>query len=124
VKSCNHATAVEDRKQLKLGVCDILREARHNEKMEGRNDARHPFFRPVSIRDGDIRLSGFSRDVSETGIGLLHNFELTLGEVEVRVPTDQGVSVHVRTRITWCTPIGEGWYISGGEFVAITSVVA
>jgi hypothetical protein len=58
---------------LTLEVYKILREARANAKKETRDEDRYPFFRPVTIDIGKFRLSGFSREVSERGIGLLHN---------------------------------------------------
>jgi hypothetical protein len=114
----------ETSKRLGLEVYQILREARASEKKERRDTVRYAFFRPVTILIGENRLSGFSREVSETGIGLLHNANLTPGEVEVVIPTEQGFSVHIRTQIQWCTPCGEDWYISGGEFVGITRIGA
>ena len=76
----------------------------------------------MTIDIGKFRLSGFSREISETGIGLLHNAELRNSEVEVTIPTEQGYSVQIRTEIVWCTPCGEGWYISGGRFLGITRI--
>jgi len=103
-------------------VHKILSEARANAKKEMRDDVRYPYFRPVTIDIGKFRLSGFSREVSERGIGLLHNMVLALGEVEVTISTEEGYSVQVRTQIGWCNPCGEGWYISGGTFVGISCV--
>ena len=74
------------------------------------------------IKVGNIRLTAFSREVSETGIGLLHNAELAPGEVEIAILTEQAFAVHIRTQILWCTPCGQGWYISGGEFVGINRI--
>jgi hypothetical protein len=116
------AMEVETNKQLGLEVYQILREARANEKKERRDTVRYAFFRPVAIHLGQNRLSGFSREISETGIGLLHNADLSPGEVEVVISTEQTYSVHIRTRILWCTRCGDGWYISGGEFVGITRI--
>jgi hypothetical protein len=51
-------------------------------------------------------------------------FNGLLGEVEVAMPTEQGYSVHIRTKIQWCNSLGEGWYISGGQFIGITRIGA
>lgn len=115
--------AVED-KPLGLAVYEILREAQEGEKKEYRQAIRYSFFRTITISDGDKTFSGFSREVSETGIGMLHNAELSSGEVEVTIPTQQGYSVRLRTRVVWCAPCGDGWYISGGEFVGIAGIAA
>ena len=92
-----------------LEVYRILSEARASAKKEMRDEVRYPFFRPVTIDIGEFHLSGFSREVSERGIGLLHNTILALGEVEVAISIKEGYSVQVRTQIGWCNPCGEGW---------------
>jgi hypothetical protein len=78
----------------------------------------------VAIYIGKNCYAGFSRDISAVGIGLLHNVNLVLGKAEVSISTEQGYSVRIRTQILWCTPCGEGWYISGGEFLGIAGVRA
>ena len=105
-----------------LEIYKILSEARANAKKEMRDEVRYPFFRPVTIDIGEIRVSGFSREVSERGIGLLHNTVLALGEVKVTISIKEGSFAQVRTKIGWCNPCGEGWYISGGTFVGIPRV--
>lgn len=115
-------TDVGDRTPIGLAVYEILREARANEQAECRDAVRYSFFRPVVINIGSNSFSAFSREVSEVGIGLLHNAKLALGEVEICIPTDQDYSVRIRTHILWCSPIGDGWYISGGRFVGIAGI--
>ena len=86
---------------------------------------RHAFFRPVSIEvDDGHQYSAFSREISSSGIGLIHNVELPDGDVEITISSEQGYSIRVRTNIMWCQPCGEGWYISGGKFVGIAAIVA
>jgi hypothetical protein len=101
-------------------IYELLAEARDNE-MHDRRANRFAFFRPVTIHtEGDRRYSAFSRDISEWDIGLLHSFELPPGEVGIAISSHRGYSVPLRARIIWCRPCGEGWYISGGEFVGIS----
>jgi hypothetical protein len=92
------------------------------ERKEDRGKTRYPFFRPLTIRIGDNRIPGFSREVSEVGIGLLHAAELAPGEFELAIPTQRGYLVHVRTSVLWCTACGQGWFISGGEFIGISRI--
>jgi len=98
----------------------ILEEAQQDDEQNNRVGIRHPFFRPVTVvlNDGR-RCSAFSRDLSVTGIGLLHDTELLLSEVEVSISTAWGYFVKVQTRIIWCLPCGDGWHLSGGQFVSI-----
>lgn len=101
----------------------LLVEARANDKREDRWGIRYPFFRAVSIEtDCGIRHAAFSRDISASGIGLLHSMELPVGEVEITVTGGRGYSVKVRTHISWCHSCGEGWYISGGQFISVPMI--
>ena len=115
---------VEERKPFGLAVYDIIREAQAGAIGERRDTVRYSFFRPVIIQSGKARHAGFSREVSETGIGLLHSTKLPPGDVEVSIPTEKGYSIRIRTRIVWCIASGEGWYISGGEFLGISGIDA
>src|SRR5262249_21490254 len=98
-------------------------EAHQDNMRDRRAEQRYPLFRPVVMR-GHVDCVAFSREISAGGIGLLHNVELSPGEVELAIPTKNGSSIRVRTRILWCQPCGEGWYISGGQFMGIASVVS
>ena len=107
-----------------MAIHELVIEAHDEGKRERRADVRYPFFRPVSLSVAGRRHAGFSREISATGVGLLHNFPIPPGDFEVAIPSRRGHSVRVRTRLVWCRPCGEGWYISGGQFVGITSVEA
>jgi len=101
----------------------LLVEARANDKREDRWGIRYPFFRSVAIATDDgSHVTAFSRDISASGIGLLHSIDLPLGDVEIRITTGRGYAVRVRTRVSWCQPCGEGWFISGGQFVSVPEV--
>jgi hypothetical protein len=68
----------------------------------------------VSVRVNGQSLSAFTREISVSSIGLLHNMELPLKEVEIIVAGKQQV---LRACIERCESCGEGWYLSGGTFV-------
>ena len=91
------------------------------ERGERRDHTRQPFFGPVTIvvpENGKQRdYSCFSRDISPTGIGLLHNMPFECGEVTLTVQRQSG-DVCFRGEIIWCRPCGEGWYLSGVRFIA------
>jgi hypothetical protein len=106
-------------------IYQLLVEAQSKENKDRRRDVRYAFFRPVTIEvDDGHRYSAFSREISASGIGLIHNVELPEGEVEITVSSEQGYSIRVRTKIVWCQSCGEGWYISGGRFAGIASVIS
>jgi len=98
----------------------LLNEAKA--EVEERKEAdRTPFFGPVDIvieEDGQQwHFSAFSREIAPTGIGLLHNMPLDPGEeVVVRILRESASEVRLRSKLRWCEPCGEGWYISGAEF--------
>jgi hypothetical protein len=104
-------------------IFQLIVEAKAALKLDRRAEVRYAFFRPVSLElDDGHRYSAFTREISETGIGLIHNMDVPEGEIEISIRSDCGYSIRVRTRIVWCQACGEGWYISGGRFVGIASI--
>ena len=100
-------------------VPELVMEAKSTELSDRRAEDRHPFFHPVTITPSDDpqkSFSAFSREISPSGIGLLHNMPIERGDVTlaVRRSDDQSATLHVC--IVWCQPCGEGWYLSGGYF--------
>jgi hypothetical protein len=102
-------------------VHQLLAEAASKEQLDRRSEVRHPFFSPLSITPEDgqhKKFSAFSREISPSGIGLLHNMRIDLGVVTISVHREGGRTVELRTEILWCRACGEGWYLSGGRFVS------
>jgi len=85
-----------------------------------RNGKRHSFFSCATIctDSGATNLSCFVRDISPTGIGLLHSFSIEPATVVIEVRNEANVRARFRTEITWCRRIGIGWYTSGGRFLS------
>jgi hypothetical protein len=93
---------------------------------ERRENGRTPFFHPVIIEFGTgepCRQSAFTRDISETGIGLLHWTPIEPQPIVIttRLRTDKIVGFNVD--LSWCISCGEGWYISGGHFTGVVPKV-
>jgi len=104
-------------------IYQLVVEAKAELRTDQRSKLRYSFFRPVSIETDDgHQYSAFTREISEAGIGLIHNMDLDDREVEISILSDSGYSIRVRTRIVWCSACGQGWYISGGQFVGIASI--
>jgi hypothetical protein len=80
-----------------------------------RSEKRFPFFRPVSLQVGNRSFSAFTREIGASGIGLLHNMELPLTEISIRVA---GRPHELRVQVERCDSIGEGWYISGSTLIS------
>ncbi|MGD9720393.1 MAG: hypothetical protein AB7O59_06825 [Pirellulales bacterium] len=104
-------------------IMQLVVEAENEAKGDRRTIARFPFFRPVWIRmPGAFRRRAFSREISAEGIGLIHDFDIPPGEVELSILSRDGYLVVVTTRIDWCRFCGDDWHISGGEFVRLGGV--
>ena len=100
-------------------IGQLVTEATQAANKDRRSEPRIPFFRPVSIAVNGHCYTAFSREISCTSIGLLHSMDLPLNEIEISVPIETGQSATLLVRIERCESCGEGWYISGGKFVAI-----
>ena len=101
---------------------EVIRQLLFEEKRlleEERREPREPFFRPVSIAvDGGVsNIAGFSRDISNQGIGLTHRCHIPLGKVFVEVPVSVGRPRLFRVEILWCNRITREWYTSGGRIL-------
>ncbi len=109
-------------RQIEQAVLRLLSTARSEEQLERRGEPRHPFFRPVSVHiEGPPRrqFSAFSREISKTGMGLLHNMPLEPGEMTLAILGPVGEVCRFRMQLIWCRPCGEGWYLSGGQFIEV-----
>jgi hypothetical protein len=79
---------------------------------------RLPFIRGVVIEtsEGD-RHSGFIRDISGGGVGLIHAITLPTGQrVVLTTNLRNDVEIQVDAEIVWCKSYGAGWYLSGAIF--------
>jgi hypothetical protein len=86
---------------------------------ERRSERRYPLFRPVTIRMGESRFSAFTRDISSSTIGLLHNRLIAPGEAEITIRLSAGERGKIAVRIEHCRPCGAGWFISRAKFVRL-----
>ena len=109
---------------LKNTVHHLLYEAREGAN-ERRAENREPFFSLVRLsfaEDPRRQYSCFSRDISATGIGLLHFMRVEPGEIVLKIPSKSFGDVRMRCEVVWCRPCGEGWYVSGARFVEVLGV--
>ena len=86
---------------------------------------RYPCFQAVQISGGDIvgaSRGGFAREISASGIGLLHRYSIVPGRICVTVNDITGVNRDLPVEILWCRACGEGWYISGGRFAFTVTI--
>ncbi len=61
-------------------------------------------------------ISAMSREISRSGIGLLHRGSISPGEVTVKMASETR-EFEYRVLIEWCTPCENGMFLSGGRFL-------
>ncbi len=61
-------------------------------------------------------IAAMTREISRTGIGLLHRGAVPPGEVVVKMASETR-EFQYRVRIEWCTPCDNGMFMSGGCFL-------
>lgn len=57
-----------------------------------------------------------TREISRTGIGMLHRGSVTPGNVIVRLASETR-EFRYNVRVEWCSPCDNGMYMSGGRFL-------
>ncbi len=103
-------------------IIESLRKAESDEAIRERRSAeRRPFVRPVLItlgRDKHTEIQATSNNLSQTGIGLIHDVELQVGRIGVltihRLHEDP---VQIRADVRWCLPFCGSWFVSGWRFI-------
>jgi hypothetical protein len=61
-------------------------------------------------------ISAMTREISRSGIGLLHRGAITPGEVTVRMASETR-QFEYRVLVEWCHPCENGMFLSGGRFL-------
>lgn len=105
---------------LREQIQELMAQARADDQMDRRGAARYPFFRPAMLASDREELGphrAFTRELSTTGIGLLHDIPISIGLLTVIVRHDDGQLATFPTEILWRRPCGDGWYVSGGKFI-------
>ena len=61
-------------------------------------------------------ISAMTREISRTGIGMLHRGSVSNGETVVRMASETR-EFEYRVMIEWCHPCDNGMFMSGGRFL-------
>ena len=61
-------------------------------------------------------IAAMTREVSKSGIGLLHRGSISPGEVTVKLASETR-EFSYRVLIEWCEPCDNGMFLSGGRFL-------
>lgn len=110
--------------ELQSSVRQLIQAAQNYEKWEQRRYERFPISRSVTINldHGMPQFSALTREVSRTGLGLLHKNPLrTDKEISMTIQYQYGYAVTVPVLCVWCRPCGAHWYISGVCFRNVTT---
>jgi len=105
----------------KLRVRMALRELL-TDKREQRRERRIPYLASVSISpvgSPGEKFSAFVRDLSPSGIGLVHLKPLPTVEVVMTLGLTRGRTAAMVTQIVWCNEFEGGWFASGGRFLDV-----
>jgi hypothetical protein len=118
------ARTLYEMERLRRGLQPLLREARDFDERDGRARMRFPCFRTATmVLDSGLRYPAFSRDISEDGIGLIHEVEMPTSDVVINLETGRGYQVTVRTQINHCRECGQDWFLSDGRFASIPAIL-
>jgi len=69
----------------------------------------------VTVARGNV-VSAMTREISRSGVGLLHRGSIRPGEVTVRMASETR-QFEYRVLIEWCYPCENGMFMSGGRFL-------
>ena len=103
-------------------IIESLRKAESAEAIRDRRSAgRVPFVRPVLItlgRNKQTEIQTTSHNLSQTGIGLIHDVELQVGRIGVlTIYRLHEEPVRIRADVRWCQPFCGSWFASGWRFI-------
>ncbi len=62
-------------------------------------------------------ISAMTREISRTGIGMLHRGSVSPGEASVRLASETR-EFEYQVLIEWCHPCDNGMFMSGGRFLS------
>ncbi len=89
-----------------------------NRHQDGRTDVRYPIVRPVLIQLNNSTYRGLSREISHSGIGLVHHTRLRLERCFLVISFADCTTSLIPVRVVWCRQLGEAWFISGAQFLS------
>ena len=96
---------------LKAAVLALLSEAKE-QGVDRRKLQRKPYLKKVLIQPNQCsgaELTGFTREISNEGVGLLHAFPLDPKDIVIVIVSQDQTKFRLQSEITWCSPLGEGW---------------
>ena len=104
---------------VRAAIAQLIEEDSQLGACERRRESRYPYFQAVTVvsDNGNRSLAGMTRQISSSGIGLLHCGPLGKGHVSVTLHGEFGYAVTLPIEKVWCRPCGPYWFLSGGRFL-------
>lgn len=97
----------------------LLHEAQRAKFTERRTEPRHPFVRPVRLKLANSIVTGFAKDVSKQGIGIIVAQEFETGSMALlSIHSTQHTPVTLKCEVRWCDRFGAGWFLTGWKFIS------
>lgn len=123
---------VSDPEAIHAAVGMLTKDTRQREMrcLERRCDTRLPFQRPVQVTplneheesinlDGPETMTAYARDISPSGVGLLHDQPINSNRVLLSFELLGGKTLSLVVQLTWCRYLGDFWHSSGGRPVCL-----
>jgi hypothetical protein len=97
---------------------DVTREfGEHRESgVDNRVQPRDEYSRPAKVFVGDKCYKAVIRDISDTGVGLLHDDAFEPGPIQLQIDLYSESSVRMKALLLWCRPEGNR-FCSGARFL-------
>jgi len=121
------------RQQVPLPEVDLEDKIDEQVDADRRSERRARCILPVEILVGDgegryvlwnkddSRVA-YIRDVSPSGVGLVHNEPVDDERVVLRIALEDAECILLSVCVMWCRPIKEGWFTSGGKVTEVLAV--
>lgn len=100
-------------------IKELLTADANFDRVENRSVHRNSLVRPVHIkrRETEQVIGAFSRNISDAGIGIITDREVTTGEIAVLgIERFNGDPVDIISECRWCKSYCGNWFISGWQF--------
>ena len=121
MRGMNVRSSVKEKHRIKQ-IIESLRKAEKDEATRERRTAeRLTFIRPVVIttgRDRQTHVKATSKDLSHTGMGLIHDVAFEVGRIGVlKIYRLHDDPLLIRAECRWCQPYCQSWFVSGWRFL-------
>lgn len=101
----------------------LLLESQRAKLAERRTEARHELVRPVKVFFGrNDSCSGFSKNLSKQGIGIIVDRELPVGTIAtLSIHSLTSHPVNLKCELRWIDRFGKGWWMIGWKFLSVAA---